>query len=79
MSAAVFWRPMGNGKRLPNGDGILRTLLEKTLGAFPLQLQESDAEKLRLIARVDGSRIEALEELADAIDVHSEIEVWAEY
>lgn len=78
MSATVMWRPIRAGKDV--GKGPLRTILEKAYGTWPLRLGEPDAERLRMLGRVQGGDIQnELNELAGAVEKHGEIEVWAEY
>lgn len=78
MGASLMWRPMTNGVALA-GKGQLRDVLEKAYERWPLRLDKGDADHLRMIGRIQPAHADALEELAEAVEKHGKIEVWAEY
>jgi hypothetical protein len=82
MSATILWQPTGGGKSLNVGSpSSFKDAMERVFGSFPLVLNESALSQLRAMAAVSGSSMagNAYDELAEIIEKHGEVRLWAEY
>ena len=81
MSASICWRPGQYGKSLGVwAPSRFISMLEEAFGQLPVKLDASDKPLLNgmRIALEERER-NAIEELIEAIDKHTEIEVMAHY
>jgi hypothetical protein len=80
MGASIYYQPV-SGKHLPMGgrQSFLDFMRRVLGGDYPWLV--TDANLLRVAARItdDPEHRAALEEIADAVELHGEVRVWAEY
>lgn len=80
MSVSIMWRPQKNNGRSLNGQSSFKEALEKVFGNLPKTFTKKDIERLEVMHRLsDIPYDDPYEELIEAINKHSSIEVWAEY
>ncbi len=82
MSATLRYQPI-RGKSLNVGaPSSFQALLERVFGQRPpLSLDPSDVDRLRTAAAATDQEEfrKALEELAEAVEKHGDVRLWAEY
>lgn len=84
MSASVGWRPCSKVKNSLHGQSVFMEMLKKVFNdsGGVVTLCYGDEDKLRAMAlasREQSEQREDLEALADAVEQHECVEVWADY
>lgn len=82
MSATILWEPTGKGKSLDVwSPSVFIAAMEQVFGSLPVILGGNAVDLLRAMsaATSDAKMSAVYSDLADAIEAHGEVRLWAEY
>ena len=79
MSATIMWTPTGKGRTLKaSGQSTAFSQICAVFGDDP-RLGDGDIGQLRAMAHASQFYMDMFNELADLVESHGEIQVWAEF